>query len=354
VLFVPSRQLVYSVGALVGGLWQRLRCGAFEDELAAAAEADGGRLEPGALRSILEELEAAGAVHRVRAGGKAVPVGRDYFRIGDLAVCVWFTDMELADVLLRPLGHLRVDPQAPDEHLTVASGKRGVGIGRQGRAATWVPPDRSAPELKLALGEMALARSAGAVMLHAATVSRDGAAMLVVGPPGAGKSTLGVALGAAGFALEGDDAAELYPDGQVRALPFPLTVKQGAWPLVAATRPEVLAAPTYVRADGKRLRYLPLAAAGGERRRVRWVVDLRREAGGEARVEAVDREETLATLLKAAWSGDAQLSPAGFAGIVACINAAECYRLRYSDAASAAAMLDRAWASAPDGVPLAC
>jgi hypothetical protein len=352
VLFVPSRQFVYTVEPLVDGLWPLLRCGAFEGELAARAEVceegAAGQLEP-----VLRDLESVGATQRMRVG-KAVPTGRAYFRIGELVLCVWFTEAEAVEDLLRPLAHLRVEPQVPDEHLIIVSGKRGVGIGRPGRKVAWFAPDRSAPELKVAFGKMALARLAGAVMLHAATLSRDGDAMLIVGPPGAGKSTLAIVLGSAGFALEGDDAVELFPDGQVRALSFPLTVKHGAWPIVAALRPEVLSAPTYLRADGKRLRYLPLAAPAGDRRRVRWIVDLCREASGEARMEAVDQDGALATLLKAAWSEDARLSSAGFWGIAGCLDGAECYRLHYSDASSAAALLNHAWTSTSAGVPLAC
>ena len=56
----------------------------------------------------------------------------------------------------------------------------------------------------------------GVMVLHGATVSRGGAARIIVGDSGAGKSTLAARLGRAGCAVLGDDTMALWntPDGR--------------------------------------------------------------------------------------------------------------------------------------------
>ncbi len=75
----------------------------------------------------------------------------------------------------------------------------------------------------------------GLIWLHAAAASMDGAAVLLAGPAGTGKSTLLVQLVNRGWDLLADDAVALRPDRR-EALPLPFS-------------PEVRAAPCVLEQD---------------------------------------------------------------------------------------------------------
>ncbi len=64
------------------------------------------------------------------------------------------------------------------------------------------------------------------VLLHAAVVERDGLAMVMPALPGSGKSTLGSALGLAGWRLLSDEFGALDPaDGRLRSVLKPAALK---------------------------------------------------------------------------------------------------------------------------------
>ncbi|MGE9115877.1 ATP-binding cassette domain-containing protein, partial [Escherichia coli] len=63
-----------------------------------------------------------------------------------------------------------------------------------------------AMNLQLALGERRF------LLLHAATVERDGRAIVLTGESGAGKSTLAALLSGRGWRLMGDEFALVNPD----------------------------------------------------------------------------------------------------------------------------------------------
>ena len=77
--------------------------------------------------------------------------------------------------------------------------------------------------LQMALGQKSW------LLLHAATVERDGRALILTGESGAGKSTLAAMLGERGWRLMGDEFALLgLDDGQLRPFPRAVSLKNGA------------------------------------------------------------------------------------------------------------------------------
>ena len=82
--------------------------------------------------------------------------------------------------------------------------------------------------LQMALGQRRF------LLLHAATVEREGRALILTGESGAGKSTLAALLGEHGWRLMGDEFALLDPaTGLVHAFPRAISLKNAAVDLFA-------------------------------------------------------------------------------------------------------------------------
>lgn len=113
------------------------------------------------------------------------------------------------------------------------------------------------PMVKAALIRIAIGRAAAFAVIHAAAVSRDGPVVVLPGPAGTGKSTLAANLVLDGWALAADDITVLGRDRScpVRPLPTALCLKTDAWPVIAATAPEVERLTVHRRADGQSVRY---------------------------------------------------------------------------------------------------
>ncbi len=87
--------------------------------------------------------------------------------------------------------------------------------------------------LQMALGQRRY------LLLHAATVERDGRALVLTGESGAGKSTLATLLAANGWRLMGDEFALLDPEtGLVHAFPRLISLKNAAIVVAEAAWPE--------------------------------------------------------------------------------------------------------------------
>jgi len=72
------------------------------------------------------------------------------------------------------------------------------------------------------------------LLLHASSVERDGAALLMTGESGAGKSTLSALLAARGWRFMGDEFALVAPDtGLVHPFPRPVSLKNESVAAVA-------------------------------------------------------------------------------------------------------------------------
>jgi len=96
--------------------------------------------------------------------------------------------------------------------------------------------------LQMALGQKSF------LLLHAATVEKDGRALLMTGESGAGKSTLAALLGERGWRLLGDEFALLdLVSGALHPFPRAVSLKNGA---IAVLEAEVEAARFGPRLEG--------------------------------------------------------------------------------------------------------
>jgi hypothetical protein len=332
---VAPRQALCALEGAAADLWSTFECGVLDDgEIASSAN--------GAIARIARELVSIRAIEPLSSEEGIVPVSAvETLALGDVAVLFAFADEALRQAVMPAFANLRVPARASDEQVMVLRRKAWIGVARRGEPVTWGKPDETVPLLKIALTEVALERVEG-LALHAATLLRGGRAMLLLGKTGAGKSTLSLGLHGAGFVLAGDDLADLRYDGTVRAVPFAVTLKRGAWQLLEDRHGEVAAVETFRRPDGKKARYLPIdAGAAAASREVGWIVVLDRRAGTAPVFAPISPAETFAALIKSAWSGETDLDAQGFAGFAACIDGARCVRFTYSDLDAAADALRR-------------
>lgn len=338
-LSVAERERLFEASPATVSIWPMLEVGVPVSDLRAAASSD-----PQSNVTLLAELLDAGAIEEIGTDEGAVPVAsRVCIDLGDLTVCLNFAGRRAAEIARSMLGHLETPLRPCHEQLVIVETPDAIGVARCGGPVDWAPWEQAGPSLKVALTDLSLACLPD-VALHVATLSAGDEALLIVGAPGAGKSTLSVALGRAGFRLEGDDIAALEPDGQVRALPFPATLKDGAWPLVARLCPELEDCPAFVRPDDQRVRYLPLESPGAPpARKVRCVLSLCRDEAATAALDGLGVKEGFAALIEGAWSRDKRLSPAGFEALATCVEGAAFFRLTFPDLDSAIPLVETAW-----------
>lgn len=141
----------------------------------------------------------------------------------------------MASLDTAPPSHDPSEPpcvRLPDGSAAFRARRAGDFRVRDGRAISIAPDDDAVPGaislfcLGSALGLALLQR--GALVLHGASAVFSGEAFLVLGPRGAGKSTLASALGEAGVSMLGDDVAALWPsepDGAFAVAPSGVAFK---------------------------------------------------------------------------------------------------------------------------------
>ncbi len=158
-----------------------------------------------------------------------------------------------------------------------------------------------------------LAEKRGAFLLHAACFVVQGEAVLVFGPPFAGKSTLANLALARGIEILGDDVIHLDPEtGLAEAVPRPLKRRIGREELLAnQAGPLEPGRPLYGMLDGEPSVLRPRATAGvwppTRRLPVRCSIFLRRHPGPGVELFQPERFAALASLLD--WARDWSTPP---------------------------------------------
>jgi len=214
-----------------------------------------------------------------------------------------------------------------------------------GRASLKPFPVRLAvPMLEWGLNWCVASQAHQYMMIHAAALERDGHAVLLVGRPGAGKSTLCAALVFNGWRLFSDEIALVRPDDlRLVPLPRPISLKNesievirrfapGAripWQWEDTTKGTVahLAPPTdsVLRAD----QTAPAA----------WVVFLDYQPDADTRSRRLPRGTALMRLARNAFNY-CLLGSQGFETMARLIESSACYEFRYSDLNKAIARFD--------------
>lgn len=196
--------------------------------------------------------------------------------------------------------------------------------------------------LQMALGQKRY------LLLHAASVEKDGRALILTGESGAGKSTLAALLGERGWRLMGDEFALLgLDDGQLRAFPRAVSLKNGA---IAVMERE--AAPERF---GPRLEGTPKGAIRHLRPNARALAAMDAPArpalilfprfGEAAAVRPVGQAELFMRLTQASTNYVALGEP-GFAALSRLVADCPSAALDYPGTASAVQMVETLWEAA--------
>lgn len=279
-----------------------------------------------------------------------------WLRAGERSIAIRFPQGAWGAGLAAPYGHLPRGgvPGETATSITVeALGESEndlVGVFDDS-AGTLVSQDAASPVLRGAIVDLVLDQP-GYVALHAAClVARDGPqdeAILLIGAPGAGKSTLAAMAAAASphLRLAGDDIVLFDPrSGLVMGVPLPLTVKSGSWDRLAQVVPGLAALTPVRRADGQWLRYAPLPGSPGESAAPTWarvagIVDLCRQDGAVAGLVPQSPIDCLGRLLEEGFVHDGRCTSAQMRGLARMVDNAETCTLRYAEAEQAAPWIE--------------
>ena len=195
-----------------------------------------------------------------------------------------------------------------------------------------------APTIKAHITERLIRSNRWTFSLHAASLVKDGAGLLLCGQPGAGKSTLTLQLVDAGLRYAGDDVALVGTDGAICGIPFALTVKEGSWDLLSRLHGDRYDA-THCRSDGVLVRYVPIADAYHQCFSASWIIFLNRVASGPAELTAIDQLDSMKRLIENAFAADGRLSQAGFFALKRIVAGAPSLQLTYCEAVEARRVL---------------
>lgn len=319
--------------------------------------------EAGSFRAVVERLQAAGASADESEAFSAAIVG-EWLKLGYVAPChgrgeaapppiaslhaamgpvvaelQFFGDADAAaartvfgHLASRDAASMRIDILGLDEDDIIFVDGQSEGLAAR---------NQTVPRLKALLTRRYCAAVEDGFLAHAALVSLRGKRVLLSGQPGAGKTTLTLALCASGFAYGGDDIVHVGQDGRVEGAPFAAAVKPGAWPLLAPYWPALAHAQTHLRSDGQSVRYVaPERLDGAGPRRLDVVLLLDRRAG-KASLQPIEPSEALCALLDSGYAESGGVDGDTLEAMSRDLSAAVCARLSYDRVESGSALVEQ-------------
>lgn len=204
----------------------------------------------------------------------------------------------------------------------------------------------AAVAVRACLTQLAVAASGGLCAVHAGALCRNGAALLLPGEAGDGKSTLSAGLAARGFHMLCDDTTLLAGEPPlVRSLPIGLCIKRGAYPVLEPHYPQLPSLPEWRRPDGKLARYLmpgrdlPWAAPDATAA-VRWIVFPRYHPDRGTTLLPLPRHEALARLLRGVYFLSGSLDGQNLDKLITWIEQVDCFELPLSSLDAATTLID--------------
>ncbi|MCW2286566.1 hypothetical protein M2323_004363 [Rhodoblastus acidophilus] len=326
-VFCEAAQALYRLNPVAALIWRGLDEGGVAGARAALTEA--GLDASLAARHVNEAVEGWLRLGLLRLNSCA-QTGANTFLVDGAAYSFSTPRKKIRDAIAQAFPAETKQLESPAAQFQLIEFGDSLHMFRKGRSVGRCDPDEVAPAAKALVIADILARDRTDILLHAACLSRKGRALLLNGEPGAGKTTLSLRLTAKNFGYCGDDIALIAPNGHVCGLPFPPTVKSGAWSLFPGLKGEV-----HRRPDGQEVIYAALDGGDHASRPVGWIVFLRRQAGAP-KFLSVDRVEALRRIIAGAHAPGRRLTLTGFATLRRILAEAATVELVYGCAAEAA------------------
>ena len=266
---------------------------------------------------------------------------KESLSISGLSFALHHYDAALTTRISPVFAHLQSQAQRDADAFKIVANNSLAYVFQEGRPALVVEPNQAAPALKGILTEALFARAKFNLVLHCAVLVHRGQALLITGPPGAGKTTLTLALLNGGFEYAGDDVTLLMADGTVRGIPYAPAVKPGAWKLSEQFGVSLSGSAIHKRLDGKRVRYLsPAKLALQKPIKVKWIAILKRNASGPVELHPADVSTTLREFVGGAHARNQKMSEVQLRVLVNMISKTHPVVLSYSSANEAAKILE--------------
>ncbi len=223
--------------------------------------------------------------------------------------------------LIRPSVAIRGDHILPDAlPLPIAQGLLAAEMGMN---------------LQIALGERRF------LLLHAASVEKDGRGLILTGESGSGKSTLSALLGASGWRFMGDEFVLLEPEtGAMHPFPRPVSLKNTSIAALEAILPDGRFGPRLIgtpKGDIRHLKPDPAAIAAMDQKAMPRLILFPR-FGFEAAVRDVAPGEVFVRLTQASTNYTA-LGERGFEALTRLVTSVPAKAIDYPDTATALDMV---------------
>lgn len=333
-LFCELNQELHRLNESSAVLADRLRKGASIADLRSELSSRG-VAEPATSRwavSCLNELASLGLLEADCSQsrfGKIV----EQIDVAGVRLLLRYSSDKIARSIIAPFSHLRSTGQSHCCTYEIEADGGFTFISENGEPPVVVGSSLAAVWLKGMILKQVLGSAQYSVALHAACVTRDESAILLVGAPGSGKTTLSLALADAGFRQEADDVTLVMATGEVRGVSLPPGVKEGSWQIFTRGREWTPELPVHLRTDGQTVRFLPVTSGRSKGlHRVAMIVKLRRSQDVKPQLRPVPASDAVADLLREARSPDGRCSSQIIHALAELVRRAACFEAAYSEA----------------------
>jgi HprK-related kinase A len=207
-----------------------------------------------------------------------------------------------------------------------------------------LPAAQAAPMLEWGLNWCVAGRPLGHLVMHAAVLEKAGAALMMPGFPGAGKSTLCASLCLLNrWRLFSDELAILDPaTNEMQPHPRPISLKNASVSIVGAF-PESRLGPIY-----RDTRKGDISHAASPKTAidscmvpapVRWVVFPRFDLGANPHCEEISRAEAFTLISEQSFNKE-RMGEVGFDALCAMLTGARCFQINYGSTESGLRLIE--------------